>query len=62
MFQGGCRLETHQNKSIELTEESEDGVELASVKTKDRGKDWLPGAWPEEEKQRQSFTRASTTP
>lgn len=51
MFQGSCRLERHDNKSTELAEESEDGVELSSVKTKDRGKDRLPGAWPEEENQ-----------
>lgn len=36
MPQSGCRLWRHQNKSIELTEEPESGVELSSVKTKDR--------------------------
>lgn len=59
MFQAGCRLERHQNKSIELTEEPEDEAKLSSVKTKDRGRDKLPGAGPEEEKRGQSFTYAS---
>lgn len=50
MPQSGCRLWGRQNKSIELTEDPESGVELSSVKTKDTGGDQLPGSMTRREK------------
>lgn len=50
MPQSGCRLWRRQNKSVEFTEDSESGVELSSVKTKDPGEDQLPGSMTRREK------------